>query len=381
MKVQRTKQIRAVRWLSTIVLFGIILTMMLPTGAWALGTAAGTDIRNQATITYEVNGTGQTPIDSIGNDAATGETVFVVDNKVVPVVVSQGDVNVSTNQTNAVLEFVLRNDGNATQGFFLESVAGATSITMTSVVVRVEDGLNGGFQPGEDAAYDPLNPPQLAADATLTVYIVADAPATATNNDTDTYWLRATTLNPGVDDDPTNYTAATPGGDTVDVVDNVLADVDADGAAGAVDGEYDGRHADSAVFTIAASNLTVTKSSAVAEDPINGTANPKAIPGAYVEYTITVSNASGAATATSVVVTDDLSTEIGNGTVVFRTNSYSGNGLIATAPDIGTDVDLTNLADADAGDWDDTAADTVTVNCGQLDADETCTVRFQVVVQ
>ena len=52
--------------------------------------------------------------------------------------------------------------------------------------------------------------------------------------------------------------------------------------------------------------LSVTKVSSVISDPINDVSNPKAIPGAIIEYLITVSNTGGVATdANSVVVTDD----------------------------------------------------------------------------
>lgn len=52
--------------------------------------------------------------------------------------------------------------------------------------------------------------------------------------------------------------------------------------------------------------LNVSKISSVLSDPVNGTTNPKAIPGATVEYLITVTNTgSEAADADSVVVWDD----------------------------------------------------------------------------
>lgn len=52
--------------------------------------------------------------------------------------------------------------------------------------------------------------------------------------------------------------------------------------------------------------LNVTKVSSIISDPVNGATNPKAIPGAAVEYLITVSNTGGeSADADSVVVWDD----------------------------------------------------------------------------
>ena len=51
--------------------------------------------------------------------------------------------------------------------------------------------------------------------------------------------------------------------------------------------------------------VSVTKISSLLSDPVNGTTNPKRIPGAVVQYCILVSNG-GSATANSVVATDSL---------------------------------------------------------------------------
>lgn len=52
-------------------------------------------------------------------------------------------------------------------------------------------------------------------------------------------------------------------------------------------------------------SIAVSKVSSVISDPVNATTNPKAIPGAVMEYCILISN-TGTATATSVVATDAL---------------------------------------------------------------------------
>jgi hypothetical protein len=64
-------------------------------------------------------------------------------------------------------------------------------------------------------------------------------------------------------------------------------------------------------------SLVIVKSSAIISDPVNGTTNPKAIPGALVRYTITVTNtgtapvdASSAATPTPLIVIDPLPTTL-----------------------------------------------------------------------
>ena len=155
----------------------------------------------------------------------------------------------------------------------------------------------------------------------------------------------------------------------------------ADGA-GDTDVANDGKHSDSDAYRVGAAQITVAKTSLVISDPINGGANPKAIPGAMVEYTVTISNAGGAsATATNVQVTDSLNSEITAGTVAFDANGYAaGAGIQVTAPNLyaGAATALTNAAADDEGDF---TANVVTVGSISLAAGESATVRFRVVIQ
>jgi uncharacterized repeat protein (TIGR01451 family) len=67
--------------------------------------------------------------------------------------------------------------------------------------------------------------------------------------------------------------------------------------------------------------LTVSKVATVISDPFNGTTNPKAIPGAIVEYVITVANGGGA-DADNVSIADAIDTD-----VAFITGFYGGDDL------------------------------------------------------
>jgi hypothetical protein len=62
-------------------------------------------------------------------------------------------------------------------------------------------------------------------------------------------------------------------------------------------------------------NLTIVKTSQVLSDPVNGSSNPKSIPGAIMVYTLTVAN-TGVATVTknSVFIVDTVPTQISVGT-------------------------------------------------------------------
>ncbi len=105
-------------------------------------------------------------------------------------------------------------------------------------------------------------------------------------------------------------------------------------------------------------NLSVTKISSVISDPVNGTTNPKAIPGALVEYLITVSNTGpGATDADSVVVTDDGPADakiclisVGSGPVIFSEPGAS-TGLTYSFSSIGSGTDDLEFSDTDGSNY------------------------------
>ena len=146
MKTQRTDHVRVARWLSTVLLFGVILTFMLPAGAWAIGTASGTSISNQATIAYEVGTVSQPAIQSDGDAVAAGAqaTTFVVDN-MVDLAVSTLDaaiVDVAPGASQMVLRFQLDNEGNTTQDFLLSAVGQATGGPYTTPFGNLMDAFD-----------------------------------------------------------------------------------------------------------------------------------------------------------------------------------------------------------------------------------------------
>ena len=97
--------------------------------------------------------------------------------------------------------------------------------------------------------------------------------------------------------------------------------------------------------------LTVVKSSAIVSDPQNGATNPKAIPGALMNYTVTVTNTNaGTADAASTTITDAVPSTMqlyvndvggaGSGPVAFSNGattsglSYSFTSLASTTDGI-----------------------------------------------
>ncbi|MGA1843233.1 MAG: hypothetical protein ACMUIS_01575 [bacterium] len=354
---------------------------------YAAGTASGTIISNSASIDYSVNTIPQTPITS---SAAT----FVVDNKVDLTVTTDdlSPVSITPGGSGYVLTFLVTNTGNTVQDYHLDAntvdTGGETAFgdetkdafDMTSVKIRVDVNGNGIYEAGTDNA---TFIDELAADVNIYVFIVADAPLSATNGQYASYHLTATTHDGGSPGSKGSVTLNTSGDlDDPDVVQVVFAD-----GQGSIDGiSPDGQYSSLDDYKCVSSVLTVTKESTVKSDPINGTSNPKRIPGAVVEYLITVSNAAGAATATGITVSDSLNSEITTGTIAFDPNCYGtlpNKGIMVKAPNLysETETALTNADDTDEADFGVTAANTVTVTGIDLAAGETATVKFRVIVQ
>ncbi len=88
---------------------------------------------------------------------------------------------------------------------------------------------------------------------------------------------------------------------------------------------------DDSLFDVAGANIVVTKTSSVISDPLNGTTNPKFIPGATVRYCVLITN-NGPATATAITATDPLP-----GTVTFVPGSMRSGTACATAATVEDD--------------------------------------------
>lgn len=360
-------------------------------GAQAAGTASGTSIDNRATVSYAVGSTAQPVIESspAGNStsgAGNGlDTSFVVDNRIDLTVaeLSGGYTVVAAGGLNEVLVYTVTNTGNTTQDYSLSAADNATdpfggtdNFDATPVGVFVDANANGTYEVGTDTA---TFVDELAADAAATVFVVRNIPGTQVNNDVSAVTLTAQVAQGagvGVQGaDILTDDAANP--DNAATVQIVFADV-----AGDTDAANDGAHSDSDAYRVGAAQITVAKSSAVISDPINLGVNPKAIPGATVEYIVTIGNAAGAsAPATNVQVTDSLNAEITAGTVAFDANGFAaGAGMQVTSPNIagGAPTALTNATLDDQGDF---TANVVTVGGISLNPGETATVRFRVVIQ
>lgn len=370
-----------------------VLALLTPTTAKAVGTASNTLVTNTATINYKVGGVDQTLVESsptgnlnggLGNGTAT---TFLVDN-IVDLAVATTDgtyVPVQSGGTDYVLTFTVVNEGNTVQDYAVTTANGnnpfaafaADDFDATNLRVFVEDGITPGYQATGDSA---TFIDELAADSTVTVYILGDIPALLANGDISGIVLTATTYDGGggglgaLTVDP-----GTP--DQAQTVDVVFGDgAGADASEG--DAANNGAHAATSAYRVGAAVLTVTKTEGIISDPINGTgANRLHIPGAVIEYTITIANAAGSATATNVTLTDTLDANL-----TYVTDTFNGGGCLldpcgieVTAPNInaGAAQELTGATDADEG---EEAAGAITVDGITLLATESATIIYRATV-
>lgn len=264
--------------------------------AYAVGTPSGTTISNQATVDYSVGGVNQTQITS----AAAS---FVVDSRIDLTVteVSGNATQTTPGQNNVVAAFQVTNSGNSTQGYQLAVVNETGTILFTqtdnqnvnNLRVFVDSNGNNAYDAGADTA---ANVDSLATDAdgeSVTVFVLADIPVAATDNQYANVRLTAIAAVAGTNGG--TLATQTAGADNPAVVDIVFADAGRDATESAAD-----------QYEIRSAALAAAKTTALISDPFNGTTNPKSIPGAVVEYTIVVTNSSTTTAANGVVVTDNI---------------------------------------------------------------------------
>ena len=339
--------LRLTRWVAAAVL--ATASFMTSQSAQAAGTVANTTVTNTATVDFNVGGVPQ--------PQASGTATFKVDDKVDLTVTNNSNANVVPSSTNQVLAFTLTNTGNNTHGYSLGASLGA-GFSMNNVRIYIDTTGNGVLDltpgPAQDVLYTGGNAGDLAPDASMKLLIVSDTPALAVNGTTSAYRLIATTLNAGTTTVTLSDAATADDKDTVQVV---FAD-----AAGPADALKDGKHSATGTYTVATATVTVTKTSTVLSDGVSAS-NPKRIPGALVRYSITVAN-TGTAAATGVVLKDAIPAN-----TTYQVNTIQLNSGA-----------ITDVSDADAGDFNVTTTGAVTVNLGTLAASGSATVTFDVKV-
>ena len=279
---------------------GTAFAVLLAEPAFAQETPAGTSINNQATVTYSVGGSNQT---STSNTAT-----FLVDKKVNLTVAEVGGAptTVAVGSTDQVTTFTVTNLTNAVQDFRLDPdqqnvsipVLGTDDFDVTNLRAVVDSNGNGTYDSGVDAV---AFIDELAPDATVTVFVVANIPNTP-GIDTAIVSLNAIAANGGtagsLGTDVVATSLLTP--DSPTTVDVVFAD-----DTGLLDQPRNGQQRAFDAFVVDSAAVTLSKTARVVSDPFNGLVNPRAVPGAVVEYCISIANA-GPGIATGINFTDAL---------------------------------------------------------------------------
>jgi uncharacterized repeat protein (TIGR01451 family) len=262
--------------------------------AFADGTLSDTVVSNTATVNYTVNSVAQTPIAAVNT--------FHVDT-IIRVSVSGGlTINVTPGAVGQIATYVVTNTSNIASRFTLgvtNQAAPSNDFDMNNLVIHVDNNANGTYEPATDT---PTSINTLAAGASITVFVTGDVPVATANNFDAPVQLLATAINPG-----NNLAWVTDTGldnqNTAQVVVSIAS-------ANASD-----------TFHTQTATLAVSKTSAVITDGLSvipPNPNPKAIPGATLEYSITIAN-SGSSPATLQSISDPVPAQ-----TAFLPGQYTG---------------------------------------------------------
>jgi uncharacterized repeat protein (TIGR01451 family) len=326
--------------LKLLVATSTMTAMVLNAGsAQAAGTLVGTDITNTVSVNYQVGSVAQTAVNS-------NTDTFEVDRKIIFTVVEAtptGTTTVSPGQNDAIVTYTLGNTSNDTLDFNLTAAnmaggaapRGTDNINASNLEICVDADGNGSCSgTGAETWGATGTVDNLAPDTNRTIFIRGDIGAGVTNGQLAGVRLTATAR----DSAGAALTNDSGSANVAGTIQNVFADVvgtnDNTAASDGIVSTLDD-------YTVGAAILSVYKSSRVVSDPISGTTNPKAIPGAVVEYCISVANAAGGATATNITIADTVpaNTTYAAGTIlVDATVTSPGASQTCSAGSARTDV-------------------------------------------
>lgn len=307
-----------------------LLSVMLAAAAPAYAnTDANTLITNNVSVTYSVGGVNQTPPGS----ELTATTSFRVDRKILFSVsekTATGTTSVTSGQQDAIVSYTIVNSSNDTLDFSLAASntpnttsvgggRGSDSIDTANFEYAID--LDGsGTLNGAEAFVSSLTLNDVLKDTTVHVLVRSDIPVAA-NGSIAVIQLQATALNSNgsaitaVGDGDTN-TADVATGTFQTIFAEDLTPVQGNASRNGISWAYDD-------YTVSAAVLNVVKTSVVISDGVS-VSNPKAVPGAVVEYCISVTN-TGPATATNISISDVVPTN-----TTFVNNSVYLNGTVTS---------------------------------------------------
>jgi uncharacterized repeat protein (TIGR01451 family) len=296
----------------------LLVCLLAASRADALGTPAGTVVANTADVTFNLGA---------GTATLSASAQFTVD-ELVNVTVTWQDatpVPVAPSDVDRQLSFLVTNTGNGNEqfSFALSTALGGDQFDPTNGRIFLDTNGSTVFEPGVDLPYVPGAEPSLAPDAAIWVFVLADIPATPVNGDRGDVDLSAAAL--------TGVAAGTvvPGA--------------GDGGGDAVIGA--GTAAVLGSYVVADVFVSIAKSAVVTDSGGGNVARP----GSTITYTLVVTT-TGAGNVDNLVITDPLPP---------FTSWVSGSLTLNSSG-------LSDVADADAGDFGDTTANQVTVVLGNV---------------
>lgn len=304
----------------------------------AAGTPANTIITTQATAEYNV---GAATV-ALSSNILTATVAEVLD---VDVTWQDGSpVTVYPQDTDQVLTLRATNTGNGTETFVLAGSGVVSGDDFDPVVTAIYLDSNGNdiYEAGTDTLYTAgVNDPTLPPDAAITLFALSNIPGNLSDGTSGRCRISATA----------NTGTGSPG----DALDGL-----GDSGTDAVIGSSGGSANVIGTYAISNAHLSVIKSATILD--LQGGNLPST--GAVITYEIQI-QATGSGTARSVMFSDPIP-----GNTTYRPHSLHLNG-----------TQLSDAQDSDAGDVGVSAANTVTVDLGDLtDSSPAQTIIFEVAI-
>lgn len=332
MSLGRRKHLHSVAWRAPLFL-AALSPVWLPSQAQAAGTLAGTSIENTATASYDDGGTTMT-VDS--------NTVSLIVDEILDIAVTSadpGDVPVRPGENDAVLTFTVTNGGNGPEPVLLtiDPNIASDAFDPADVTIVIDADNNGVYDVGTDTLYSSATPPALDPDASITVFLLGDIPATTADGERSEVELTGTAATG----------SGTPG--------TVYAG-QGEGGGDAVVGSTGATADDSGFYAVVDATLDLTKSATIL-DPFGGVSQ---VPGSVITYRLTAET-TGSGSIENVVITD----------AIPDATTYVGESITLDG------AGLTDASDADAGTFDGSG---IAVSLGTVAGGTTNIIEFQVVI-
>lgn len=309
-----------------------IAAALITAPAHAGGVKAGTLIENTASATYD-GGAGPVTIPS--------NTITVKVDELLDVTVTSRDSGpVSAAPGSAVLTFELTNTGNGPEAFTLTANPAVAGNDFDTTVngIAVDTNGNGVYDPGVDQMLTgPATTAAIAADASLTVFVLVTIPGGVADGDQSDVSLLAEAVT-GTGAPGTAFAGQGAGGGNA-IVGSTGANATATGS-----------------LSVGITDVDLIKSATV-RDPFGGTG---IVPGATITYAIRA-EVRGSGSVSDLVVTDAAPAD-----TTYVAGSLKLDGAT-----------LTDAADADAG---RSGTSGISVDLGTVSGGSSRTVTFQVTI-